>query len=63
MVEIFYGIFLFLFILTNAKNKTMQHTPISFTKLHKFTHDKIIPKFAEHLLDRVQVVREAAGIQ
>jgi len=32
-------------------------------KLHKFTHDKIIPKFAEHHLDRVQVVREAAGIQ
>jgi hypothetical protein len=32
-------------------------------KLHKFTHDKIIPKFAEHLLDRVQVVREAAGMQ
>ena len=36
MVEIFYGIFLFLFILTNAKNKTMQHTPISFT--NKLTH-------------------------
>jgi hypothetical protein len=39
MVEIFYGIFLFLFILTNAKNKTMQHTPISFT--NKLTHTQI----------------------